>query len=44
MCNSRWVHPNQIELGIYVAELDRPLSDTRSMFQGFIIDPRELLD
>lgn len=42
--NSRWVHRNQIELGMYVAELDRPWSETRFMFQGFIIDSRELLE
>jgi len=42
--DSRWVHRNQIELGMYVAELDRPWSETRFMFQGFVIDSRELLD
>lgn len=36
--DSRWVHRNQLEIGMYVAELDRPWSETRFMFQGFRID------
>ena len=36
--SSRWVHRNQIEVGMYVAELDRPWSETPFMFQGFEID------
>ena len=41
--DSRWVHRNQIEVGMYVAELDRPWSETRFMFQGFRIDSFETL-
>ena len=39
----RWVHRNQLEVGMYVSELDRPWSETSFMFQGFHIDSRELL-
>ena len=39
----RWVHRNQLELGMYVAELDRPWIETRFMFQGFRIDSYETL-
>ena len=39
----RWVHSNQIELGMYVSELDRPWSETSFMFQGFRIDSLEML-
>ena len=39
----RWMHRNQLELGMYVAELDRPWIETRFMFQGFRIDSHETL-
>lgn len=39
----RWVHRNQLEIGMYVSELDRPWSETRFMFQGFAIDSIETL-
>ena len=39
----RWVHRNQLELGMYVNELDRPWSETKFMFQGFFIDTQETL-
>ena len=39
----RWVHRNQLELGMYVAELDRPWIETRFLFQGFRIDSHETL-
>ena len=39
----RWVHRNQLELGMYVAELDRPWIETRFMFQGFRIDSHQTL-
>ena len=38
-----WVHRNQLELGMYVAELDRPWIETRFMFQGFRIDSHDTL-
>jgi hypothetical protein len=39
----RWVHRNQLEIGMYVNELDRPWVETRFMFQGFEIDTPEML-
>jgi len=39
----RWIHRNQLEVGMYVAELDRPWSETSFMFQGFRIDSRATL-
>jgi len=41
---SRWVHRSQLEIGMYVSELDRPWTDTSFMFQGFEIDSPETLD
>ncbi|NND90412.1 MAG: DUF3391 domain-containing protein [Granulosicoccus sp.] len=40
---TRWVHRNQLEIGMYVNELDKPWTETRFMFQGFRIDTPELL-
>ena len=40
---SRWIHHNQLELGMYVNQLDRPWEETSFMFQGFSIDSYELL-
>ncbi len=40
---SRWVHRNQLEVGMYVSELDRPWSETRFMFQGFRIESSDML-
>ncbi len=40
---SRWIHRNQLELGMYVNELDRPWTETSFMFQGFQIDSYDLL-
>ena len=34
----RWIHRNQLEVGLYVAELDRPWSETSFLFQGFRIE------
>ena len=34
----RWIHRNQLEVGMYVAELDRPWSETSFLFQGFRIE------
>ena len=41
---SRWVHRSQLEIGMYVSELDRPWTDTSFMFQGFEIDSPETLE
>lgn len=35
---SRWVHTNQLKVGMYVRELDCAWEDTDFMFQGFVID------
>ena len=39
----RWIHRNQLEIGMYVAELDRPWSETSFMFQGFRIESESTL-
>ncbi len=39
----RWVHRNQLEIGMYVSELDRPWIETCFMFQGFRIDSGDVL-
>lgn len=38
-----WLHSSQLELGMYVNELDKPWAQTRFLFQGFVIDSYELL-
>ena len=43
VCSTRWVHCNQLELGMYVNELDKPWEETRFMFQGFVIDSYDTL-
>ncbi len=43
VAETRWVHRNQLEMGMYVNELDCPWTETRFMFQGFVIDTQELL-
>ena len=40
----RWLHRNQIELGMYICELDRPWSQTRFLFQGFRIESVDVLE
>lgn len=41
--SKRWVHRNELKLGMYVSELDCPWEDTQFMFQGFVIDSVKLL-
>lgn len=43
VAENRWVHRNQLEVGMYVNELDKPWESTRFMFQGFRIDSFETL-
>ncbi len=43
VADRRWVHCSQLEVGMYVNELDKPWEQTRFMFQGFVIDSNELL-
>ncbi len=43
VCSTRWIHRNELEVGMYVNELDVPWEKTRFMFQGFYIDNNELL-
>lgn len=40
---SRWIRHDQLELGMYINELDRPWSETSFLFQGFRIDSFEVL-
>ena len=41
---SHWVQRNQLAIGMYVSELDKPWEETRFMFQGFRIDSQEVLE
>jgi len=41
--SNRWIHTNELRIGMYVRELDCPWEDTHFMFQGFVIDSQELL-
>ena len=43
VAQKRWLHKNQLEVGMYVEELDKPWSETSFMFQGFRIDSFEML-
>jgi len=43
VAEKRWLHSNQLEVGMYVNELDKPWDQTRFMFQGFMIDSNETL-
>lgn len=40
---SRWIHTNELKVGMYVRELDCPWEETQFMFQGFVIDNIQLL-
>lgn len=35
---TRWIHRNELKVGMYVRELDVAWEDTPFMFQGFAID------
>jgi len=35
--NSRWIHRDQLAVGMYVSELDVPWEQTNFLFQGFFI-------
>lgn len=39
----RWIHRNQLEVGMYVRELDVAWEDTHFMFQGFVVENKTLL-
>ncbi len=41
--NTRWIHSNELKMGMYVRELEIPWEETNFMFQGFVIDSLELL-
>jgi len=43
VAESRWLHRNQLELGMYVNELDRPWEETGFLFQGFRLDDYDTL-
>lgn len=36
--NQRWIRYNQLEVGMYIVELDVPWENTPFMFQGFFIE------
>jgi len=36
--NSRWIHKDQLQVGMYVRELDVAWEETNFMFQGFTIN------
>jgi len=40
----RWISSREARIGMYVSELDRPWTETRFMFQGFLIRTPEELD
>ena len=40
---SRWVHRNELKVGMYVRELDCAWEETPFMFQGFVIDNLNVL-
>lgn len=41
---SCWIHSDQLKVGMYVSELDRPWAETPFMFQGFTIESAEALE
>ena len=41
--SSSWLPASQLELGMYVNELDKPWEQTSFMFQGFVIDSYDTL-
>lgn len=42
--HERWVHCNELKLGMYVVELDKPWEQTDFLFQGFFLDKHELIE
>lgn len=40
----RWVPKHEIEIGMYVLELDKPWLKTKFLFQGFPIYSKDLLE
>ena len=42
--HQRWVHCNQLKLGMYVVELDKPWEMTPFLFQGFFLDSPQLIE
>jgi len=40
---SRWIHNNDLKLGMYVRELDCAWEETQFMRQGFVVDNPHLL-
>jgi len=41
---TRWIHRNELKVGMYVRELDCPWEETGFMFQGFVVDSQALLN
>jgi hypothetical protein len=42
--DERWIHRNQLQRGMYVAELDVPWENTPFMFQGFWLDTQKQVE
>jgi len=42
--SSRWIHSDQLRVGMYVSELDVAWEDTHFMFQGFFIKNQQQLN
>jgi len=38
MQTSRWIHSNQLKVGMYVRELTCPWEDTNFVSQGFVVN------
>jgi len=42
---SRWIHSDQLEVGMYVSELEVAWEETNFIFQGFVVsDEKQLRD
>lgn len=42
--NQRWIRYNQLEVGMYITELDVPWENTPFMFQGFFVESQAQID
>lgn len=42
--STRWIHRNELKVGMYVRELDCPWEETGFMFQGFLVDNQAMLN
>lgn len=42
--SQRWIRSSQLEVGMYIAELDVPWENTPFMFQGFFLESQAQID